>query len=1199
MLWSLARFEFGYQWRQMVSPIVFSIFFLLTFAAVTVDQITIGSTGNVNINSPFAITQIILVMSLIGLFIPAALLANVVMRDGELRTQEMFYTLPISPRTFLLGRFIGAFLAVMMVFASVPLAIWIGSMMPWLNPDRLGPTVLSHYAYTYFVIGGINLLVTGMIFFTVANLTRSNIAVYTSLVVFLVIYFVGLGLTNDPEMVEAVAPYDPLGFLTYGLETRYWTAFERNTQLVPLEGTFLFNRLLWLGVGFLFLVFNVLTFSFRARSSRAGRRRVAEAAKQPVRFIPTRIALPKVTPVFTGATPWSQFWLRTRFEVGAVVRSVAFWVLLALGIFNSLGALLNFNLIYDVPAYPVTRVMIELLFGTFSIVPAVVAIYYASEVVWRERTYQIHEIIDSTPAPNWVFVFSKFLAMALVLFALMAVAMLTGIGAQLAKGYTQIDYGLYAFRLILVFGWPLMLTAMLSLFVQVISLNRYVGILIMVLVLVAQVSLANVGYEHNLYQFGGAPSAPMSDMNGNGHYLIGVFWFYFYWTCFSAVLMIMSYLLWMRGGNTSLLMRMRRMGSNFGPITAVALLVGIVGFIGSGAFIYYNTNVLNAYVTRDDREARSVAYEEAYRQYEDILQPAIVEISTQVDIFPDELRVEAKGNYVLENQDEEPITHVHYDFAFPLKVEAVDLAGAVLESEDRENNYYIFALETPLEPGAQSVLTFKAVWDYNGFRNSGNGTRIVGNGTFVDSGQVLPHPGFRRQKMILDRNTRRRLGKEPVDRMPKLEQSEYYDKNGFTRYSAWVPFRTTVSTKVGQTAIAPGYLKRDWQENGRHYFEYEMDTPILAFFSYLSADYQVARDVWTAKQSGHSDVNLEVYYHEPHAYNVERMLEAMKLSFDYFTEHFSPYQFRQMRILEFPDYATFAQAFPNTVPYSEGIGFIADIRDPASIDIITYVTAHEVAHQWWAHQVLPANVQGSTMIVEAFAQYSAIMVMEKLLGPDIMRRFLKYELDSYLRARGGEQLEELPLNRVENQGYIHYRKGSVAMYALKDYVGEEVVNRSLKRLIEGWAYRSTPYPTTIDYLRILREEAGPEHDELITDLFERIVLWDLKVTDAEVTEREDGRFDVAITVEAGKVEADGEGQETELPLDMSIDIGLFTVHPDDVNEGDDHVIQVEKQRIKTGEQTITVTVDERPTVVGIDPYVKLIDRNSGDNLKRL
>ena len=90
-----------------------------------------------------------------------------------------------------------------------------------------------------------------------------------------------------------------------------------------------------------------------------------------------------------------------------------------------------------------------------------------------------------------------------------------------------------------------------------------------------------------------------------------------------------------------------------------------------------------------------------------------------------------------------------------------------------------------------------------------------------------------------------------------------------------------------------------------------------------------------------------------------------------------------------------------------------DAKD--DIDYPYYVTAHELAHQWWGHQVAGGNVQGGTMLVETLAQYSALMVMKQKYGEAKMQRFLQYELDRYLLGRSTEQKKELPLSRVENQ----------------------------------------------------------------------------------------------------------------------------------------------------------------------------------------
>jgi aminopeptidase N len=330
------------------------------------------------------------------------------------------------------------------------------------------------------------------------------------------------------------------------------------------------------------------------------------------------------------------------------------------------------------------------------------------------------------------------------------------------------------------------------------------------------------------------------------------------------------------------------------------------------------------------------------------------------------------------------------------------------------------------------------------------------------------------------------------------------------------------------------------------------------------------------------------------------MIDAMKVSLEVFSGRFSPFQFRQARILEFPSYETFAQSFANTIPYSEGIGFIFNhAANPEKIDIVTYVTAHEIAHQWWGHQVIPSDQQGATMLIETFAQYSALLVMEKMYGRDQVRRFLKYELDRYLRSRGGEVIEELPLARVENQPYIHYQKGALAMYWLKEVVGEETVNRALRRLIEAHAFKPAPYPNPRDFLRILREEAGPQHEALIADLFEQITLYDMKAKDAVARKRADGAYDVSFTIEARKLYADGKGKETEAPLAEPFEIGVFSEEPGRKGFGAESVLAFERRELTSGSQQVNLVVRGEPKHVGVDPYNKRIDRNSDDNLTRV
>jgi aminopeptidase N len=363
------------------------------------------------------------------------------------------------------------------------------------------------------------------------------------------------------------------------------------------------------------------------------------------------------------------------------------------------------------------------------------------------------------------------------------------------------------------------------------------------------------------------------------------------------------------------------------------------------------------------------------------------------------------------------------------------------------------------------------------------------------------------------------------------------------------------------------------------------------FYAYLSGR-------WTVTRGQYKGVPIEVYHDPRHAYNVERMIDASRKSLAYFEKNFSPYQHRQLRIVEFPGYAQFAQSFANTIPYSESIGFIADLRDEDALDYVFYVTAHEVAHQWWAHQVIGANVQGATVLSESLAQYSALMVMEQEYGRSKMRRFLKYELDSYLTGRGRERDRELPLLRVEDQPYIHYQKGSLVFYRLREELGEETLNRALARFLADKGYQAPPYTTSAELLDYLRAEATPAQQALLADLFEKISLYDNRVESASSRRLPDGRFEVTLDLRTAKLYADGTGKESPGTMDDWMDVAVFARGPSG-EEADERVLYLGRHRFDADRTTLTLTVDEQPYEAGVDPYNKLVDRISQDNRRRI
>jgi ABC-2 type transport system permease protein len=1190
MFGKIASFEFRYQLRQPAFWVIFIVFALLSFGAVASENVSLGSGGNVFKNAPYSLALAHIAFNIFFMLGSTAIVANAVARDTSTGYGPLILSTPVSKSSYLFGRFFGAFAAVALCYLSISFGTLLGTVMPWVDPETLGGFRPFDYVYAYGVYGLTGLFLTSALFFMLATVTRSLMATYVGVVGVIIVYLVTTGsLGSRPEFETALAWAEPFGSGAYGLATKYWTAAERNTINAPLEGILLWNRVIWTLVGAAILASTYSLFQPSPRGAKAKKadrlRALTEAAPEPTATAAIG-QLPQPSHGLRAA--WAQLVSRTAFEMALIFRSPAYLVLMLLGFAFAFAMLFFTGEMYGAPILLVTRVAITSLFGAFSLISIVISIYYSGELVWRDRERKMHEIIDASAAPDWTFLIPKTLALVLVLLSTAVVGILAGVVTQAIKGYFDFELGKYIVWYAIPQAIGFSLIAILAIFVQALSPNKFVGWAVMVVYLISTIVMSNLGLDHPLYQYGRGIGVPLSDMNGRGDFALFNSWFDLYWTAFAVVLLVVVYGLWRRGTETRLAPRLKRFPRRLAGPAGVIGALAIVAFVGLGGFIYTNTNVWNEYTTRDAEERRMADAEKALLRYETTPQPSVADVKLVLDLHPHEPRLTTRGTWVLENRTQAPVSEIHLRWPDDLEVRALNIEGATKARDWPEFNYTIYRFATPLQPGDRRTMTFETVMAQHGFKAGGNTTRIVDNGTFVSHNEFSPTIGMNRNGLLGDRAKRRKYGLPAELRLAKLEDESARAHNYIG--ADWVNADITVTTDADQTPIAPGYKVSDVTRDGRRTARFVTEAPILHFFSVQSARYEILR-------RQHNGVALEVYHDAQHARNAPRMIEAMRASLDYYTRAFSPYQFRQARIVEFPAYASYAQAFANTMPYSEGLGFIADFSDPTKIDYVTYVTAHEMGHQWWAHQVVGSNQQGMTVLSETLAQYSALMVMEKMYGRDDIRRFLKYELDRYLRARGTERLEELPLFRNENQQYIHYQKGGLVMYLLRDQLGEDAVNRALQRVLRQYAFKGAPYPRSLDLVAALRAEAPADKQALITDLMEKITLYDVKTTGVTATRRADGRWDVAVTVDARKLYADGKGAETAAPLNESFDVGLFAAEPGSRRLNPNDVILLERRPIRTGVQTLRFITTREPKFAGVDPYNKWIDRNSDDNVK--
>ena len=1181
MFGRVAAFELRYQLRRPAFIISLAIFTVLAFLIATAIGLAPVKGKAPPIDEPRFLVLVFGAFSLFGMFVPLAILADVALRDTESKMDELIRATPAPVTSYVLAKFTGAFLIVCIAFAGVALGLAIGSRMWWIDPARIGPFQVSNYAKSLAIFVVPNLFITGALFFAVATATRSLFATYVGVLVFPVLWAVTFALAREPAYRDIAGLVEPSGLTAFVVSTAFKTIAERRAMAIPVESLLIWNRALWVGAGVVFVLLSIVLFRRRERAGTSLHARPAETSAGPVAR----------RPILTqgGAGAWTQLCVRTGYEVRATLRGKVFLALSVLGAASTVGGLAMEGRHYGTPILPVTAVVAAQVAQSWVLLLIVVLL--GAELVWRERQARMAEIIGATPTPNLVFFASKLAAMGLAVAAVLGVLMATGIVFQFAKGFARIDLGMYFVALFVLAGSSALMTGVLSLCIQTVANNKYVGILVTIGLLVAGGVAENFGPRLQLLSFAGHSEVPLTDMNGFGHFLNDALWFIAYWGCFTVLLGLAAYLLWVRGLAAPLAARLRGLRASITPSIATLAVLALLGAGATGNYIYWHLRTIDT--DRADLEQWRVEYEKKHRQYESLPQPRIIDVEVAVDLKPETGGYSSRGRYLLQNRSNMPIDLVHVQFDFAADVHEVELMDADLTEKQTGINHFVFRPRVPFAVGETRTLTFATSAERAAFEGGNESSFVVQNGTFLDNSDLTPSIGVLRSLFLQDERRRRAHGLEPLDSAPAADDKLHYYRNEIRSDSDFVRFAITVSTSPDQTAIAPGYLQREWTENGRRYFRYEMDRPILNFWSVSSARYAIARDRW-------NDVDLAVYYHPPHDTNVPRMIEALKDSLAYYSANFGPYQHRQLRIVEFPGYADRAQSFPNTIPYSETFGFLSDNRDPASIDYVWQVTAHEVAHQWWAHQVIGANVVGAKFLSETLAEYSSLMVMEQRYGPDVMRRFFNYELLQYLLGRGAASDGERPLARVRsNQDYVAYHKGAIVMYALKDAIGEAAVNRALARFIRDYAYKSEPYPIAADLIRLLHAEAGPEYQQLVADLLEKIVLWDLAVTGSSATETTDGRWRVRVDVHAKKLESNSEGKEKAVPLDQPIDVGLFAADPNGSSFTAKDVIVLEKRQIKSGAQTVEFVVDRKPAYVGVNPYLKLIERETSDNIAAL
>ncbi len=1160
--------EVKYWFRKPVTYVYFAVFFSFAFLSF------VGTAGLFDpppenpqtsrvLNSPYEINYMLQYFGKVFLFLLPAIVGAAVYKDYRYQVHSVLYSFAIRKRDYLLGRFFGAITVVLLISFSVGLAFFIGEQIPGLHPDKIGAFKSVSYlqAYAFYIVP--NLLVFGAIIFSVVLFTRNIYAGFITAIVFFLIQMIlenALGSINT----YLIALLDPFAQHATAYETQNWTLLERNTETIPVLGVVLLNRITLLGLAALIFISAYRKFQFHESLQRNWSFSLAKrSVKNKQKGKNTTTKLMPVQYVFSKRQDWKNILRLARIESAYILRSPMFLVLLFFGIVAilfTLGKVTNLN---DITLQPSTRIMLLVPTRAYTMIIILLTFLYAGMLVNKSRSSKMHQLIDSTPTSNAIFLLSKILALINMQGILLLVLFLAGIIIQTYNGYYQFEIDLYFFHLYLVLLPLLIIWSFLAVFIHSLFANLYLGLFMLIVIWIGIGGLPQLGIETYTLLFNSPPELLYSDMNGYGGKLKAYFLVEAYWLQLGLVSILLSQLLWLRGFPESFLKRLQlalmRMRGNM--IYSMGILLACFLILG---FTIYREESKKVGISDKKLDELFKDFESKYQQYSNLPQARVVDLKVSLDLYPLKNFFEATGEYLLVNKSGKDVDTlmVRTGFDEDTTIEFERLGSII--AQDTIMKFSMIRLHNKLKPGDSTRLAFYVKSTDNSLfeRNSG----VLHNGTFLKN-DIFPRIGYQFGDTARD----------PSNNGP-------FDTNFYTKDADAINFEIVISTLKEQTALAPGYLENSWVKGNRRYFKYKTDNKIKYALGFNSGSFELKKDRWHA-------IDLEVYHHKSHGGNYKKMIEGLKASLEYNTEHFGPYQHREARIIEFPESeGTYATTMANSIPISEMRFITKGEAEEGKVDLAFYIPAHELTHQWWGNQLMPANAHGALMLSESITEYITLKIYQQRFGMKQALHFTKKQRERYLKGRTQAKDKETPLALVApNAQHIAYGKGALVLNALSYFIGEKKMNSVLRRYLEKYKALSPPYPTSLELIKRLKEVTPDSLHYFVKDGFEDVVFYKNALIGVELGDLRDDTYEVIIDLETSKYSVNS--PESPLALKDYLEIGFYNAK--------DELIALKMFKATAKTSQIKTSLEQKPEKIVLDPHYLLIEKEVTDNIWEL
>ncbi|WP_433835955.1 M1 family aminopeptidase [Flavobacterium anhuiense] len=1177
MLSKLIQFEWHNNTRNWTFYASYIIYLILGFFVSAFANFSFSGAYK---NSPFVLTYAIGLLSLMTIFSITLQVAQQFLKEYETKSDAIIFSTPISKFHFLGSKFITAFVIAVSSFGMFIIGMMIGHQMSWIPKSEIGPFEILNYIWPYLVIVIPNILLCLSILATLAWLTRSKLFIYVGGLFIYILYIAGSIFSNSPLFANAspssakamslAAKIDPFGLAAFLEQTRYWTAIEKNTQLLSLSGNFLFNRIVWICVSFLLIFVSYKLFSFRKTKTKKAKSLKIDTKEAKV--FSTEIPKQQFK---TSKHNWAVFKSNLKMDIFLVLKGIPFLLIVIL-----FSGLLMIEISDEIDggirlpeSITNTALMISTIMDRLPFILILILLFYSSELLNRSENSRFEMLENTAPYSQFIVLISKLTALFMIPLILIGISILIGIGFQIIHANAPIEAGLY-FSMFYYIGFPLFLISILVIAIQTFIKNKYLGLVVsaFIVLLFCTGIGEQLGISHPLFRFGDSFKREYFDLNGFGSYTFPFHISMLYNFGLAFILLTLTGILWKR--NSTILKTIRR--NSFNAIQKITFAFGSILFIGFGSFLFYKTNIEYPYLTKNDQNNWSEQYEKQFKKYANLDQPTIISLKSKVDLFPEENRYEVKGTYELINNSQKPIDSLLLYIDRNSKLISVEIENAKNLDDVSKFQHYWYRLEKPLLRQQKMKMSFAFTSTWSPFKGHTAFNSIIENGSFMRISRYFPTFGYQDSNEISSEKERAKRHLKPQTPLKKLEEKS-------KTINDFIDYDVVASTSKNQTAIGIGDLIGNWKKDNRSYFHYKSNGKIPFRFAFSSAEYEI-------QKTNYKGVSIEVYYDKSHSRNVTKLIQDVKNTLDYCQLSFGKYPYKTIRYAEVSAFADgfAATSYPSTVFMKENFGFYSNLNNRDKEDIINQLTAHELSHEWWGNaQISPEQKEGSWILTETLAQYTELMLYEKEHGLQKALETLKIHLDLYLSSRSYEP--ETPLYKTNYETpHLPYDKGMLVMHQLRILIGEEKVNLALHNFLSHYKYPN-PIPDSEDLLKEIYLVTDSKLHPKLDEMFKKIITYSSKISEVESVKK-NGFYEVSFKADSKKYLENATGVRKQIANDATIDIGIY----DENGKLFRYTFSIKNNTIEG-----KIKIKNKPQRIVIDPYLMNIDTFIKDNDKEI